>query len=439
MIDVNSYDVFDTLLARWYYYPKTIFEEVQRSSGFQMFYNLRVAAENTAKIKTLDEIYKTFSSFSFECAKYADELKKLETELEFEHTYPVRQMVDKVTENDIIVSDFYFDKKLLSFLLRTHGIEFRDLFVSYDGKSSGRVWSELKGKYNILRHYGDNRHSDIQMSSRFNIPSQEVHITKLTETEAELAEMGFGKVACLGRAVRLSNPYSVSNNIEKNLWDEEALYNIPILIILSQYLHNILVDGRANKLLLTQRDCCHLYPMHKKMYPIDRVYPFYTNRKLYNNPTDGFRDYVKRNYTQDSLIVDLQGTGDTCFKFFDSLGIKPNYLVLVDADREHKRRDTKKSLASFDTGISDKIERLNYDVNGRLKDVVWNSPVFEQPTSHVNLIKIQHDAVDCAMKFLDKGFRVDYEDSRVIKAINYLLKKLEDNPGINRVVPHEEI
>lgn len=106
-----------------------------------------------------------------------------EISLEKEHIFPIWNMINKVKENDIIVSDIYLPENVIKDILEKYNLK-NKLYLSYSGKYDGTIWNSIKEDgYNINTHYGDNIHSDINIPRKYGINT--VHITESFFTEIE--------------------------------------------------------------------------------------------------------------------------------------------------------------------------------------------------------------------------------------------------------------
>jgi len=148
-----SWDCFDTLIARYYHKPTSIFHLIENITGDSNFTSRRVYAEQICNTKTLNGIYEHLP----------DHDSELELELEKQYSYPIIENFNRINDGDIIVSDMYLsDEEILS-ILRYHGLDKNvKIFSTYGRKADGSIWQDLKNKYNIQYHIGDNIISDVK-------------------------------------------------------------------------------------------------------------------------------------------------------------------------------------------------------------------------------------------------------------------------------------
>lgn len=422
---MKSMDIFDTLIGRWYFYPDSIFKEAESISKFPNFVWTRKHAESESKDKTFDSIYKEFKSISGASDEQVKKLKELEFELEVSRTFPIQRNVDRLDDKTVLVSDTYFDKHRLTKLLTKNGITtYNDIVCSYDGKSSGKVWNSFRSEL----HIGDNPESDYKIPRNHGIDSIHFEST-LSPNEKWLEMHNFQHLAYLCRAVRLSNPF-YGNNELFDVWNEQANTNLPILVLISNYLNS---KYFGKKMLFTYRDCCNLYPIMMSIFPNTNGIPFYTSRLLYQNPTETFKEYTKE-VSEDCIVIDLQGTGTS---YFDYSG-KNNYFTVINSDLLD--RLSINYIFHRREGYSDKIEKINYMEFTTTTDVYKNANGKWIPENN----KLNNKYIDCSrlaikksVEFIQKGFSLEsHFDPNLLKDfLNYL----EKNCVICKYVNHEEI
>ena len=180
MIEVTSFDIFDTLLARSVETPTDIFDIIENNFPYKNYKNIRINAQNRSN-NTIDAIYNEFKNITNESDEIINSLREFELITEMENTIPIISNILRLKDNDILVSDMYFTPNEIRKLLNHHGInENVKLFVSPSGKSKGTMWEFLIQKYKINNHYGDNYYSDILMASRYGINGIYTNIHKFT-------------------------------------------------------------------------------------------------------------------------------------------------------------------------------------------------------------------------------------------------------------------
>jgi FMN phosphatase YigB (HAD superfamily) len=188
LYDVISFDIFDTLLTRIFYYPDAIFSLIEHKLYFEWglklkFLSIRKRSEALLRRKawkgdvTIHEIYEEIARMAGLTQELSDKIKNLEIDLEcrFSHVRPV--MVDLMNQAKsrgkrvILTSDMYLTKDIIEFMLRKNNIINYDcIYISCEfkkRKDKGELWDyirevECKNGERLL-HIGDDEYSDVQI------------------------------------------------------------------------------------------------------------------------------------------------------------------------------------------------------------------------------------------------------------------------------------
>ncbi|NBQ69117.1 MAG: hypothetical protein EBU46_09900 [Nitrosomonadaceae bacterium] len=357
---VNSFDVFDTLLARDVAHPTDIFDLVEIEYPYPGFAAARVAAEKASN-GTIADIYAKLSARLGVPDLTA--LRNFELQTEMRHTIPILTNINKLQSSDILVSDMYLTPEDITELLKYHGITaFAKLHVFAGGKHNGFGWEQLKKEYQIMHHTGDNAHSDIIMANRYGIPATLTEAHKFTQLEFMLLSADTS-LSLLLRKFRLSNPYAESS-IEYRLFDEQARYNIPALLYLCHHIEKLIVAENLDNVLFLTRDGCLVKLLFRALYPNIRSAQFHSSRFMNRNPSADYRAYIRQTCTKGSLLVDLHGSFKTGRELFhEELGAYPRVLLYRHCG-SHAIPHTVTSL--IHQGWGDLIELLNCDSVGTL-------------------------------------------------------------------------
>lgn len=428
---INSFDVFDTLMVRWYKEPDTIFKELESEFNIPNFVSLRKIAEHSRRNVTIEDIYDSFKSISNMDDNLISSIMKREIELEVKMAMPIQRMVNQVKDGDLIISDMYLGEDNVKKILTKIGLKKETKnFVTLDGKSNGWIWNDLKSKFNINCHYGDNRHSDILMASNYGINNQLVTDSEFTSFEDDLSKIN-RSVSLLSRIIRLSNPYELNSN-EYNLWNEAAKYTVSLNCLLSIYINENF--SSYSKLLFSTRDCINLFNIYKSLYPNDdRVVLFHTSRLMYYKPSSSYLEYTKSNLIENSLVIDLQGSGNSFNHFCTQTNTNSNLFLVVDFGNSMNNKQSLFDLNAYK--FSDKIERVNYSTLGHLIDY-QNHPIREKCEYPENYIQIFIDCINLASNLITEGFKLT--NNNLKEGIQYVLSEMENGLIISSLVNHKD-
>ena len=161
---VNSFDIFDTIIARDVEHPQDIFSLVEEQYPFPRFRELRIYAESISS-GGFHSIYEAFQSLTGISMQECDAIRSFELQMEINHTYLIQETYHLVQDGDILVSEMYLGYNDIQRILAHAGFTKRvNVFVSDGGKRSGWLWPPLFRLYDIKLHRGDNFYSDVQQA-----------------------------------------------------------------------------------------------------------------------------------------------------------------------------------------------------------------------------------------------------------------------------------
>ncbi len=383
---MTSWDCFDTLVARRFIYPYTIFEEVGRQLKIENFVKLRTKAEKRSN-GTYFDIYNNLKGID----------PNLEFQIELEHLFGIRENIDRVQDGDIIVSDMYFTKEQIKTILESCGLKKNiEIYVTPDGKKKGYIWEQLP---KIDLHIGDNEYSDIESPKKFSIQTEYYTNHKLNAIEEYV--YSFDKnLACWMRLIRLNCPY-ISEH-EKNLWLDQSSFNAPILALASLELPD-------KEIAFTFRDSIYWKQIYEKLTG-KKSKELHTSRICYYNPSKEFINYINE-ISKDCIIVDLQGSGKSINTFFN----KENPAIYICGPTEFP-------VISIAGKISDAIERHNCSHLGTLLDWDANGPIRDVCEHDTIIIEVQSEAMRIAADSIH-----NFSIQKNVNLLKELLWKMKNN------------
>jgi predicted HAD superfamily hydrolase len=325
----------------------------------------------------------------------AQKLMEYEFSMELNQIFPIVENLNKVKEGDLIVTDTYYSAEQVKCILNKVGLN-KKVFVyaTASGKNTGNIWNVIKNEHHLLCHLGDNLHSDVSTAESHGIIG--VHYTKssFTPHEQETLDMQERDLAYLMRALRLSNPYPITS-IEYALWNEQCRINIPLLITSSLYLHDFCEKHQKKKILFTMRDSCLWIQLFRKLFRQYDSVDFHASRYTYQFPSASYIDYVKNIYNEESVIVDVHGSGRTCEEFFHKhLDKNLTYLSILCPEKKHHAIWRVNELQQ-------EIEKLNYDLSGTLYDVHEGVPCRVAPEYNLDYVQAAHSCMRKCLEVLD--------------------------------------
>ena len=397
---VNSFDVFDTLLARKVLNPCDIFSVIETKFPFPDFRKKRGDAQCNSN-GTMDDIYVKFGEMYGVEKDVCDKLKDFEIEMEIQYSYLIQTNCNRVKDGDILISDMYLSSEQIMRILVAHGFNKKvKIYASPAGKSSGMIWPLIQKEYTIQLHLGDNEYSDVQMAKAAGIEAEHTAIYSINKTEQFFLDASQQIFAILLRQFRHMNPYAFGTT-EYELYNDQAAFNIPLLLLTSRMLHNILKTENRDTLLLITRDGCLLKHIFSLLYPTMKCVELESSRNVHKNPTQEYKNYLKSVYNKDTcLIFDVYGAFCSGRELFKELFGEYPRVHLLGYDTYFKGSEPYSGLTYSSTKC---FEHFNIDCKGSLlkleNGVFVRPPVIEYDINNAIIYK---NTVESFCKFIEK-------------------------------------
>jgi hypothetical protein len=319
---MNSFDVFDTLLARRYLNSEPVWLQLERESEIADFANLR-KAEDTGS-RNLYEIYDALVAKGTVLQSQRVQLIQREIELEIQGSIPVRKNLDRVKHGDMLISDMYLPAAAILQLVRSVGMDKQvTLFQSNGDKSNGSVWPRLKNKPDV--HLGDNRISDYDRPTAAGVNAEWYNpATELNAIEHTLVDADQLSMALLTREIRLGENYT---GLVNEYFAAANNHNLPLLFFFAEMINKHY--GNRNIVFLG-RDCQLLHRLYNAYYDSAAGYLPFSRQVAYDTPEAAIQ-YLKTHSPENPLFIDLSSTGGTWEKLQSGLDV----LVAIYSDTTH--------------------------------------------------------------------------------------------------------
>jgi predicted HAD superfamily hydrolase len=381
---VRSWDVFDTLISRKCVHHYGIFDLMGATLGAG-FTLARVEAEIAARASkqevTLEDIYdKLQTAYGWSGAERKCALES-EIRIEFENVIPITENLSRVRDGDIIISDMYLSHGVIESLLRSAGLKKTvTLFVSNNGKADGSMWKLLRKKFYILKHTGDNSHSDFLRPLRHGIPASITEASAETRWERVLRCNGAPALSAYVREMRLGTFHE--NESTRTIQKSQIEANFPLLLLSSAALVRWCIEKNITRALMSSRDCILWEPLAKKVASEAGskllVEYFLTSRVAALKSSESFLEYASKRIKPDSVVVDLSMTGVSLAGLADRLGISEVRAFAIASHQsisktlygEGFHAKAKVSIESLTSEvIEDDLEAINQAVSPSVHDV----------------------------------------------------------------------
>jgi hypothetical protein len=373
---MNSWDVFDTLIARLHFHPTSIFDEVGKRIGDPSFKDRRVAAWKQVKKTCVDKTYNDIYNI------LVDDDPQIELDVEFEHNFPIYENLMKVKDGDLLISDMYLPAEFIMKMLRNAGLTADvNIVVTADGKKKGWVWDEIKSKYSIENHYGDNEKSDVASANKHGINGILYTGYKLNDIENFVYKYD-RQLALWMRSVRLMCPFNDERHIK--FWNDQANINLPVLALATLELPD-------TPIAFTYRDCYNWQKIYETMTG-KQGYRLDVSRKMYLGPNDHFKKYMSFVKENNATIVDLQGKGRSIQSFYN--GNPPSTIYIGGRPPPYVKR-----LVNYQTKS---MEKHNCFEEGPIMDYDEHGPVRGANDHPQDVADIHKKAGQAAVRYINK-------------------------------------
>lgn len=322
---IQSFDLFDTLVARRCYDPLEIFRIVERKAGLRNFAHKRHIVEMSMfgrRPYGLDDIYKIMVEEAFLTEKQATVLKLMELEEEWDHLFPIGDVVARVNADDIVISDMYLPYDFIKRVLTEKCGLNNKLYLSNYGKHHKTIWPGILENYKLRSHFGDNIQADIISPSSFGIGVNLVSISKWDRTEDILHEIGLGPYA---HAVRETRLHVFDRNIHiRHALNAHASVNIPLMILGTFWIRHLAEQQGVDKILMAARDCNLWHEMLSSRHFAKAGMPHSDyvriSRSVCYIESTEYEAYLQGKLGRQNLLVDFVGTGRSLGKIIERMG-----------------------------------------------------------------------------------------------------------------------
>lgn len=397
---MNSFDIFDTVIARRCIEPHNVFCEVAERIQQPQFVELRVEAERTllGAAHTIDDIYIAFASLLGQSPDSVQWIKNIEIEIEHKNTILIADISKKITSGDLLVSDMYLNASQIRSLLNTAGFHKETpIYQSNSGKATGAFWQSITADgVQIRRHQGDNPHADGAQPQAFGVKSALTNTHVPNAFESYLRRCGAELLARSCRELRLR--VAANGFFETELRTLQCGVNIPILLMASAMVRQLCLAKGIKQVLFSSRDCLLWLRLSRQLRILEdsgiTSEYFYTSRISKTTASQDYLEYLQNIGIENSLVLDICGTGWSCrklqthykkplsFFFINLLGKEFSdkaYPASIEPAVEPEIRGVFKNI-SVDPSL---FEALNYADHASVLDVKKTSvglylPIYRQ-------------------------------------------------------------
>lgn len=312
LVDVVSFDLFDTLIFRTTGAPESVFRLLEHRWSLAGFAEMRIEAEHTARARAWQSnrhhevsIESIYSQLPISPARQR-RIMEDELELELQVVRGNRAMLDYVEislalgKSVWICSDMYLPRAIITELARRCGIpKGVEILLSSETmltKSAGSTFDRLlalaKIKPGQILHIGDNPASDFDVPRSKGIKAVLVPKvwgsnlsllpTKMSSTEDLSARVIWDVIRQTGPSSRITK--SRPNN-GRDFWKDVGIELLtPAVVGFCQFIHRISRENKLERLFFLARDGAIVKEVYEALYPeaIAATYYLRVSRKVLN-------------------------------------------------------------------------------------------------------------------------------------------------------------
>lgn len=416
---VNSFDIFDTIIARDVFNPTDIFHIIEKEFPFPNFHQLRNRAYSPSlkhkSARSQDAFEKIYAHFQ-ELTGLDDDtllrLKEFEIQCELNHTYLLTENYDLVRDGDILVSDMYFNATVLRMILDKAGYKrVTNIHVYSGGKSNnGWLWPRLKRIYNIKSHLGDNFYSDVEQARRYNISATHSTVHLLSTLETSLIQSHNGsesalKLTLLLRKFRHLNPYGYPADQESTQYTVDSFcsdvsrHNLDELLVT---VHNDIdiSNTKSNEFLPRCRSVFNFVEVPVQVVPTPH------NPFVFLHIEKCAGSTIRQLVAESALLSDLQSFVPCYDRLLCELTSLQHDHIRYHTDDEHSMNSLKRDLAAvsvlaghFSWYVWNDLPAFK-DALNREPNAVYTQQVTEEDEAKVDTdgqkTTVEHTAADSA-------------------------------------------
>jgi hypothetical protein len=297
---MNSFDVFDTLIARRTLTTHYVWEQLEKEFNILGFAKQRPVPDDGSK--SFLEIYQALVNNGFIPSDLMKPIMDREVELEIEHSYPIQENMDRVADGDLLISDMYLPGSIILQMVRAAGLNRQvTIYQSNADKGKGIVWKKLLPNPPNL-HLGDNEHTDLNQPRTYGISAELCNQHIPSQVEKFLLNNDLRNLGFLVREVRLRN----SIDSYKEYFNLSCQVNLPLIFIMLEQLHR---KHKDRPIVFLGRDCQLMWRIYNSYYGTAYYLPF--SRKVAYNQPELAAKYLKLHVPTNGVLVDISSTGET--------------------------------------------------------------------------------------------------------------------------------
>jgi FMN phosphatase YigB (HAD superfamily) len=390
---LQTFDIFDTLIARRCIEARQIFDEVEARTGLVGFAAARIEAEAQIQHReyTLADIYGGLRRSLSLAEQAAEELMRTEVLIELENVVPIAGQIRELPQEAVLITDMYLPVPVIREMLRRAGIAHDyPILIAAHGKAGGEVWRHLAAQGFQCVHVGDNVSSDVRVARACGMRARLTRVATPSAFERFLLARGAPAAA---RALRAARLQTVAVGVPEWLYRLQFELNLPFLLTSAiDLLHKASASG-SRKVLFASRDGRNLQAAFEVLRDkfnatggLQAQY-WYTSRYARTRSSPTYLGYCREALCEQALVADLCGTGASMTALMRDMPADTKVAFYV-AQKLHDKGYRDRMASCYGLGSSEQLlnvqhtfttqgfvdngllEQLNYAPEGMVRDVL---------------------------------------------------------------------
>jgi hypothetical protein len=326
---LQSFDLFDTLIARRCISPVRLYEAVEQQTKIDGLAQARMKAGHQFWISqaphSTQDIYKVALSYLHITSIEPLHLAHLEYEHEYHECMPVLRAFMQINRKSVVISDMHHPmwviERIYTTAAQSIGSRWLPSFLlSNQDKHTGTVWRNLAIKGCYVQHLGDNKTSDLDQPLAYGHRATIFNWTELQSHEKKLIACGLESIARAVRSVRLQcMPLDIT--LGANLFRTMCVYVIPVLAIASLLLREVMQKTGKNDVVFVGRDGAVWHTIFTSIFKHIPTRRIALSRRLMRDSPDTALAMLKSCVSDQTLLADLAGSGSSWSKLVEDTGL----------------------------------------------------------------------------------------------------------------------
>jgi hypothetical protein len=242
------------------------------------------------------------------------------------------------------------------------------------------------------------------------------------------------------KQVRNSNPFRPEDYHHK-LWKLYSRSALPALLVMIQKIRQIFRKYRAGSIAFLSRDMYITHRVFKELYPeIDSRYVLFS-RRAGDKCSKEYKEYWKSHVDENTIVVDLYGTGNSFYRFQKNNGDLP-FSAYIMCHKVFNKKYTKQHWKTINLSTHGPwfMESLHYSTHGSFADIVNGVPLGYKMEYRMEEIQGYMDLITFLCKMIREK-KIKLDSCLNINTTDFFASVLHlggEDLSVVAAIPHDE-